>query len=71
MDETQYVAVYEVDLLSAMEDPRSFLDHLIQVYKYKLEGDEPLSFHFGCDSDCDSGCDPDGTCYYQTEEIYK
>ena len=28
-----------------MKEARSFLDHLIQLHKYKLKGDEPLSFH--------------------------
>ena len=32
-----------------MKDPRSFLSCLIHVLKYKLKGDEPLSFHLGCD----------------------
>ena len=41
----EYVAVYVDDLRCAMKDPRSFLDHLIQLHKYKLKGDEPLSFH--------------------------
>ena len=56
----EYVAVYVDHLFSTMKDTRSFLDHLIQVHKYKLKGDKPLSFHL----DCDFGHDPDGTCYY-------
>ena len=32
-----------------MKDRRSFLSCLIHVLKYKLKGDEPLSFHLGCD----------------------
>ena len=47
-----------------MKDSRSFLDHLIQVHKYKLNGAEPLSFHLGCDL----GCDPNGTCYCQLKK---
>ena len=47
-----------------MKDPRSFLNHLIKVHKYKLKGDELLSFHLGCDF----GHDPDGTCYYQPKK---
>ena len=58
------VAVYVDDVLCTMKDPRSFLDCLIQVHKYKLKGDEHLSFHFVCDF----GCDPDGTCYYQPKK---
>ena len=46
------------------EHPRIFLDHLIQVHKYKLKGDEPLSFHVGCDS----GQDPNGIHYYQPKK---
>ena len=60
-DTYEYVAVYEDDFLCTMKDPKSFLDHLIQVHKYKLKADKPLSFHLGCDL----GCDSDGTCYYQ------
>ena len=44
-----------------MKDPRSFLNHIMQVHKYELKGDESLSFHLGSDF----GHDPDGTCYYQ------
>ena len=44
-----------------MKDPRSFLNCFIKVHKYKLKGDEPLSFHLGCDF----GHDPDGTWYFQ------
>ena len=53
----EYVAIYVDDLLCAMKHPRSVLNHYIKVHKYKLKGDEPLSFHLGCDF----GCDPDGT----------
>ena len=47
-----------------MKDPRSFLNHLIEVHKYKLKGDEPLLYHLGCDF----GHDPDGTFYYQPKK---
>ena len=40
----EYVAIYVDYLLCAMKDPRTFLDNLIQVYKYKLKGNEPLQF---------------------------
>ena len=36
-------------------------DHLIQVHKYKLKVNEPLSFFLACNF----GNDSDGTCYYQ------
>ena len=48
-DTSEYAAVYVDDLLCVMKGPRSFLHHLIQVHKYKLKGDECLSFHLGCD----------------------
>ena len=48
-DTYEYVAIYVDDLLCTMKDPKSFLDHLIKVHKYKLKGDEQLSFHLGCD----------------------
>ena len=47
-----------------MKDPRSFLDCLIQVRQYKLKGDESIQFHL----ECNSGCDPDGTHYYQPKQ---
>ena len=50
-----------------MKNPRSFLDHLIQVHKYKHKGDEPKSFHLWCDF----GCDPNGTCYYQPKKYIR
>ena len=60
----EYVAPYVDDLLCTMKDPRSFLDCLIQVNKYKLKGDKPLAFHLGCDF----GHDPNGTCYFQPKK---
>ena len=63
-DTYEYVAVYVDDLLCAMRHPRSFLNHLIQVHKYELMGDEPLSFSLGCDF----GCNPGRTCYYQPKK---
>ena len=47
-DTYEYVAIYTDDLLCAMKDPTSYLDHLIKVLHYNLNGDEPLSFHLGC-----------------------
>ena len=63
-DTHEYVVVYVDNLLYTMKDPRGLLNHLIKVHKYKLKGDEPLSFHLGHDL----GCDPDGTCYYQLKK---
>ena len=47
-----------------MMDPRSFLNQLIQVHRYKLKGNEALSFHLGCIF----ACDPNRTCYYQLKK---
>ena len=52
------------DLLCVMKVPRSILNHLIQVHRYKLKGDKPLSFHLGYNF----GCDPNGTHYYQLKK---
>ena len=51
-------------LLLIMKNPREYLDRLVNVHKYKLKGDEPLSFHLGCDF----GRDPDGTLYYKPKK---
>ena len=66
-DTYEYVAVYVDNISCAMKDPRSFLDHLIKVHKYILNGDEPLSFHLGCHF----AQDPDGTCYYQPNKCIR
>ena len=66
-DTYEYLAVYVDDLLCTMKDPRILLDQLINVHKYKLEGDEPLSFHLRHDY----GHDPDGTCYYQLKQYIR
>ena len=39
-------------------------DHLIQVHKYKLKGNEPLSSCLACNF----GNDSDGTCFYQPKK---
>ena len=57
-----HVADYVDDLLCTMKDLRRFLNHLI--YKYKLKGNEPLSFLLGCDF----GCDPIGTHYIKLKK---
>ena len=44
-DTYEYVVVYVDNVLCTMKDSRSFFDHLIHVHKYKLKGDENLSFH--------------------------
>ena len=46
------------------ERPKKFSYHLIQVHKNELKGDEPLSFHLGCDF----GCEPNETPYYQPKK---
>ena len=45
----EYVGVYVDDLALAMRDPKSFLDKLMNEYKFKLKGSGPLEFHLGCD----------------------
>ena len=60
----EYIAVYVDDLLLIMKNPREYLDILVNVHKYKLKGDEPLSFNLGCDF----GRDPDGTLYYKPKK---
>ena len=47
-----------------MKNPREYLDRLVNVHKFKLKGDEPLSFHLGCDF----GRDPDDTLYYKPKK---
>ena len=48
----EYIGVYVDDILCIVKDPRSFLNHIIKVHKYKLKGDEPLSIHLVCDFSC-------------------
>ena len=45
----EYVGVYVDDLAFAMEDPQTFVDTLVEKYKFKLKGTGPISFHLGCD----------------------
>ncbi|MEC8171189.1 MAG: reverse transcriptase domain-containing protein, partial [Candidatus Thermoplasmatota archaeon] len=45
----EYVGVYVDDLAVAMRDPKTLLNKLVDVYKFKLKGTGPLEFHLGCD----------------------
>jgi hypothetical protein len=45
----EYVGVYVDDLALAMDDPKAFLDILINKYNFKLKGSGEISFHLGCD----------------------
>ena len=45
----EYVGVYVDDLAMAMENPKEFVDKLINDYKFKLKGTGPIEFHLGCD----------------------
>ena len=49
-DGTYYecIAVYVDDLAIYMEHTQAFCDTLKEVYKLKLNGVGPLSYHFGC-----------------------
>ena len=42
------IAVYVDDLAICMEDSHAFCDTLMEVYKLKLKGIGPLSYHLGC-----------------------
>jgi hypothetical protein len=53
----EMVAVYVDDLAFGMKDPRKFLENLETKHKFKLKGSGPISFHLGCDFECDQ----DGT----------
>ena len=56
-DHYEYIAVYVDDLAIAMENPKEFVDTLVNDYKFKLKGTGPISFHLGMDF----SRDPDGT----------
>ena len=43
-----YIAVYVDDLAIWMKDPQAICDTLKEVYKHKLKGVGPLSYHLGC-----------------------
>jgi hypothetical protein len=45
----EYVAVYVDDLAMAMKDPQSFVDILMEKYKFKLKGTGPIQYHLGMD----------------------
>ena len=48
-DHYEYIAVYVDDLLIASKDPKSIAKSLEDVYKFKLKGTGPISYHLGCD----------------------
>lgn len=45
----EYIAVYVDDLAIVAKDPQAIIDHLEKVYKFKLKGTGPITFHLGCD----------------------
>ena len=48
-DHYEYIATYVDDLAICSKDPQAIIDKLQSVYKYKLKGTSPLSYHLGCD----------------------
>ena len=52
-----YIAVYVDNLCVASKDPGKIIQTLKNKYKFKLNGDAPLDYHFGCSYKQD----PDGT----------
>jgi len=48
-EQYEYVAVYVDDLAFAMEQPQTFVDALVEKYKFKVKGTGPLQFHLGAD----------------------
>ena len=48
-DHYEYIAVYVDDLLIASRNPAEIVSKLLDVYKFKLKGTGPVSFHLGCD----------------------
>ena len=56
-DHYEYIGVYVDDLEIASKDPQAILDTLSNVYHFNLKGSGPISFHLGCDFNCD----PNGT----------
>lgn len=64
----EYIAVYVDDLAIASIDPKSIVDYLISVQKFKLKATGPIKYHLGCDY----ARDEDGTsCYLPTKYIEK
>ena len=53
----EYKAIYVNGLAIYMKDPQAICDALTEVYKLKLKGVEPLSYHL----DCGYTRDEDGT----------
>jgi len=48
-DVYEYIAVYVDDLAIAAKQPKELTDTLTEVYKFKLKGTGPISFHLGMD----------------------
>jgi hypothetical protein len=44
----EYVGLYVDNLAMAMDNPKTFLDILINKYNFKLKGSGEISFHLGC-----------------------
>ena len=59
----EYIATYVDNLAIIMKDPKLFTDLLIDKYKYKLKGVEPITYHLGSDYKRD----PDGTFYVSAQ----
>ena len=53
----EYIAVYVDGLAICMKNPQAFCDTVKQIYKIKLKGVGPLSYHL----DCGYTRDEDGT----------
>ena len=45
----EYIAVYVDDLAIAAKDPLDIVNTQQDVYKFKLKGTGPITFHLGCD----------------------
>ena len=45
----EYIATYVDDLAFVLKNHQEFVDILVQVYKFKLKGTGPISFHLGMD----------------------
>ncbi len=45
----EYVAVYVDDLAFAMEEPQKFVNILMNIYRFKIKGTGPITFHLVMD----------------------
>ena len=67
-DHYEYIGTYVDDLLIVSSEPQAIIDILLNVYKFKLKGTGPISFHLGCDF----WRDDDGTlCFAPKKYIQK